>query len=359
MPTNEITPQAAILILAMAGHLNQPLHDAIEFLNDQIRVLKEQMGRIKGLTNRQRALLARPFKELDREIQQLCETIVTPATIQRWYRRLIAKKFDGSAKRGPGRPPTPQDQVDLVLRMARENPTWGYKRIAGAMAHLSHHLNPTTVANILKQHGLPPSGRRDAESNWATFIESHWTTLAALDFTTVETISADGQLHTQYCLFLIHQNTREIHLAGITEHPTRNWMVQIARNLSDPFDGFLKNRTHVIMDRDSIFCADFRQTLKEAGCKPIRLPPRSPNLNAHMERWFGSLKREVFSRVVPMGEVHIRLLIKEYLAHYHTERSHQGLGNRIPRSTPSIQSGHVHRRTRLGGALNYYHRVAA
>jgi transposase len=193
MPTHAITPDIAILVLAMAGHLNQPLHDAIEFLNDQICVLKEHTGRIKGLTNRQRAVLARRFKELDRQVLDLCETIVTPATIMRWYKRLIAKKFDGSGARGPGRPPTPREQVELVLKMARENPSWGYKRIAGALAHLGHDLDPTTVANILKDHGLPPSGDRTRTCSWQEFLKAHWSTLAAIDFTTVETVGPDGQ----------------------------------------------------------------------------------------------------------------------------------------------------------------------
>ena len=136
-------------------------------------------------------------------------------------------------------------------------------------------------------------------------------------------------------------------------------MMQIARNLTDPFDGFLKDRRQVLMDRDGIFCPDFRRTLREAGCKPKRLPTKSPNLNAHMERWFGSLKREVLSRVIPMGERHLRHLIKEYLAHYHQERSHLGLGNIIPfPGQAGFGEGQVLRGSRLGGVLSYYHRAA-
>ena len=172
--------------------------------------------------------------------------------------------------------------VDLILRFAKENPTWGYDRIQGALANVGYQISDTTVGNVLKQHGIEPAPDRKRQTTWATFLKSHWDVLAAIDFTTVE-VWTKGGLVTYYLLFVMELATRHVHFAACSPTLGDAFMKQIARNLTDPFDGFLKDKRYVLMDRDSNFSDAFRTILQDADVEPVRLPPRSPNLNSHIE----------------------------------------------------------------------------
>ena len=211
-------------------------------------------------------------------------TIVTPDTILRWHRELIAQKWDHSDRRSkpPGRPPTDPVIVELVLRMARENSSWGYDRIQGALANLGHDISDQTVGNILKANGIEPAPERNRRTTWKAFLKSHWDELASIDFTTIEVWTCRG-LVTYYLLFVMEVATRRVHFAGCTPNPDGPWMQQVARNLTDGIDGFLNGKRYLLMDRDTKFTAAFRKTLKEAGTASVLLPPRSPNLNSHIE----------------------------------------------------------------------------
>ncbi len=253
------------------------------------------------------------------------------------------------------------DEVrQLVLKIARENPTWGYDRIQGALANLRHQICDQTVGNILKAHGIEPAPERKRQSSWKTFLKSHWDVLGAIDFTTVEVWTKRG-LVTYYLLFVMKVATRQVHFAGCTAHPTEAWMQQMARNLTDCTDGFVHGMRYLLMDRDSVFCASFRATLKSVGVLTVRLPPRSPNLNAHLERFHGSIKAECLDQLICFGETMLRYAIREYLVHYHGERNHQGLNNRLlePGDEVGRVAGKIHCRERLGGLLKYYSRAAA
>jgi putative transposase len=163
-------------------------------------------------------------------------------------------------------------------------------------------------------------------------------------------------------LFVIELATRTVHIAGITTHPNHPWMMQTARNLTDAMDGFLRGKCHLILDRDTKYSEAFRRLLHDQGIEIIRLPPRSPNLNAYAERFVRSIKEECLDRMIYFGEASLRHAIKEYMAHYHVERNHQGLGNRLLKpitTAPSLRQGSVNQRQRLGGMLNYYYREAA
>ncbi len=323
--------------------------------------MKSQGKKRLLLTDDQRRLLAVKGKALGRKTLRELTTIVTPDTILRWHRELVSQKWDHSHNRNlVGRPRIRQVIVDLILRFAKENPTWGYDRIQGALANVGYHISDTTVGNILKAHGIEPAPDRQRQTTWATFLKAHWDVLAAIDFTTIE-VWTRGGLVTFYLLFVMELKTRRVHFAGCTPNPNEAWMNQIARNLTDPFDGFLNGKRYLIMDRDAKFCEAFREILKDEGVKPLRLPPRSPNLNANLERFFRSLKEECLSRMIFFGEKSLRRAIETFIRHYHEERNHQGLANRLiePGDEVGQKTGEIECRERLGGILRCYYRRAA
>jgi len=244
--------------------------------------------------------------------------------------------------------------------MARENPTWGYDRIQGALANLGYKIFDTTVGNILKAHGIEPTSERRRQSTSKTFLRSHWDVLGAIDFTTVEVWTQSG-LVTFYLLFAMEVATRRVHFVGCTTNPHEAWMKQVARNLTDCHDGFLCGTRYLLMDRDTKFCSVFRSLLEDSGVKPVRLPARSPNLNAHLERYMLSLKVECLNRMIFFGEKSLRKAVNEFLGHYHQERNHQGLDNRLiaPGEEVDQTCGPVRCHERLGGMLRYDYRDAA
>jgi transposase InsO family protein len=275
---------------------------------------------------------------------------------------LIAKKWDYSNRRNknPGRPPVSDEVKRLVVQMASENPSWGYDKIQGALANLGHKISDQTVGNILKEHGIEPAPERKLQTTWRTFIKAHWDVLASIDFTTIE-IWTKGGLVTYYVLFVMEVATRRVHFAGCTPNPTERWMKQVARNLIDCEDGFLGGKRYLIMDRDSKFTDRFRGILEGEGVEAVRLPPRSPNLNPHIERFIRSIKDESLSRMVFFGENMLRNAVRQFLAYYHAERNHQSLDNKIihPGDEVGRHEGEILCRERLGGILRYYYRDAA
>ena len=349
------------LVLTMAGWLNRQQEDLIDYLREENRVLREQLGgQPLRLTDAQRRRLAVRGRRLGRRALTGVAGIVTPDTILRWYRRLIAKKYDGSAHRGRGRPATAREIAELVVRMAEENPRWGYTRIRGALANLGHEIGRNTVKRILQDHGIEPAPERSQRTPWKTFLRAHWEGMAAVDLFTVEVLSLGG-LRRYFVLFIIELRTRRVKIAGIHHQPYGEWMEQMARNLTDAFDGFLLSKSHLIHDRDPLYTKAFSEILKGSGVEPLKLPPRSPNLNAYAERFVRSIKEECLDRVVLLGEPHLRLLVDEYGEHYHRERNHQGLDNELltPEPRPGHPNGHVQCRERIGGLLNYYYQEAA
>jgi putative transposase len=250
-----------------------------------------------------------------------------------------------------------------LLKMAGFHPpTTGrfYPPADRVLYNLGHIVARETVRNILKEHGIEPAPERSKRMPWSTFLKSHWDCIAATDLFTVEVWSPFG-LTTYYVLFFIKLSNRRVHLAGITEYPHGAWMKQVGRNVTDAFDGFLLDVRYLILDRDSIFTAAYRDLLKNAGVKPVRLPPRSPNLNAYAERFVRTIKEGCLNRMIFFGEDSLRRAINEFLVYYHHERNHQGLGNRLIDSQEQVGAtdGRVACRERLGGLLRYYYRQAA
>ena len=242
---------------------------------------------------------------------------------------------------------------------ANENPTWGYTRIRGGLQHLGHDVARNTIKAILQNHGIEPAPERGTHTPWKTFLAAHWDGLAAADFFTVEVLTWRG-LVRYVVFFVMTLKTRAVEMAGITSHPDEPWMTQMARNLTDPHDGFLRDAHHLILDRDPLYTATFRNLLRDSGVTLVRLPARSPNLNAFAERFVGSVRAECLARIVPLGEAHLRAAIRAFVDHYHEERPHQGLSNElIAPKTTLVGEGPVQCRQRLGGVLKFYYRAAA
>ncbi len=242
--------------------------------------------------------------------------------------------------------------------MASENERWGYTRIVGDLAKLRHTVSRSSVMRILKEHGIEPAPERRKHMPWRTFLRAHWEAIAAADFFTVEVWTKVG-LVRHLVFFVLDLATRRVEIAGIAPIPDGLWMEQIARNLVDGFDDFLRGMTHLIHDRDPLFTTKFREILQGGGVESVRLPARSPNLNAYAERFVLSIKSECLDRMVLLGERHLRRAVGEYVEHYHLERTHQGLGNELIDGVPECPIGLVQRRERLGGLLNSYYREAA
>jgi putative transposase len=244
--------------------------------------------------------------------------------------------------------------------MARENSGWGYTHIRGARFNIGNDIGRNTIKRILLDAGIAPAPERAKCMSWSAFLRAHWGAIAAMDFFTVEAVTLSG-LVRYHVLFLIDLKTRRVETAGIVHAPHGAYMQQIGRNLTDAVDGFLLGKRYLIMDRDPVFTRAFRRMLADSGVQSVRLPARSPNLNAFAERFVRSVRDECLSTVIPLGEQHLRELLREFVAHYRVERNHQGLGNKLiePSNDNSAMTGRVLRRKRIGGTLNFYHRTAA
>ena len=330
-----MTYHVQFLLLVLAGWVNRQQQDVIDYLQEENRVLRAGLrGKRLRLADDERRRLAVKAQALGREALAQIASVATPATLLRWYRCLIAAKYDGSKNRSPGRPPTAKDIHELIVRVAQENPTWGYTRLRGALKNLGHELGRNTIKRILAEHGIAPAPERGKSMSWSTFIKAHWGAIAATDLFTVEVVNPFG-LVRYHVLFVIDIATRCVCIGGITSDPNGEWMKQVARNLTDMWDGFLLGKRYLIHDRDPLFTEAVRGLLRDSGVKPLRLPANSPNLNAYAERFVLFIRRECLDRFVPLSERHLRTAVTEYVVHYHTERNHQGLGNELITPLPA------------------------
>ena len=350
------------LLAYISGSVDEELLRRNEYLVAENRILRNQIkGRVQ-LSDIERQTLAELGKALGKKALEEVAHVVKPDTILAWQRKLATAKFDGSTRRkSPGRPRVDKALEELIVQMAQENRSWGYDRLAGALAHLGYDISDQTVGNILKRRGLPPAPERHKTTTWKEFIRTHMDVLWATDFFTTEVWTLGG-LVTYYILFFIHLETRQVHIAGVTVRPDEVWMKHMARSLTMEEWGIIQPGAYLIHDGDTKFCAAFKQILDDAGVKRVPLPPRSPWLNAFAERWIQSVKTEVLSRMLLFGERSLRHVLSEYIAHHHAERPHQGKGNVI--LFPSVQAepnsdSSIECRERLSGLLKYYHRKAA
>jgi len=350
------------MLAYVTGSIDEELLARNEYLVTENRILRNQIQRRIRLTDPERISLASVAKRLGRKGLQEVAQIVRPETILAWHRRLIAKKFDGSKNRLPDKTGSTSDQIEeLILQLARENRTWGYRRNAGALMNLGHQVSHQTVANVLKRHDLEPAPQRGRTMSWREFIRTHLEVLAAVDFFTVEVWTAGG-LITFYVLSCMRVASRQVCIAGITTSPDRHFVEQMARNISLAETGLLSGCRYLLHDRDAKFCNAFSAILQAVGIKTVKLPARRPNLNANLERWHRSLKEECLSKMILFGEASLRRVLSNYVLHFHGERNHQGKGNVIlfpkPEDRIGESTGQIQTRERLGGLLKFYYRKA-
>jgi putative transposase len=356
------------LVAMLAYGLNERMARKAEYLREENRVLKDALLAATGksripLTDDQRRRLATKGKALTPAEREECCQIVRPCTILAWFRQLVARKYDSSRVRRPGRPRKAHDIRELVLRLAGENYGWGYTKIRDALRGLKIEIGRTTVANILAEAGVEPAPERNRKRTWKLFLRTHWDTLYACDFFAVETLGFFGTVRYMV-FFVIELKSRAVHIGGIRIDPGGAWMLQVARTLLDPVDGFLRNATHLVHDRDPVYTKAWTTLLESGGVKCVPIPAQSPNCTPHAERFVRTIRTECLGQFVIFGERHLRYLVGSFVEHYLTERFHQGLGGRLVRPQALADNGNgtagaIRCRSRLGGLLNFYYRKAA
>ena len=261
----------------------------------------------------------------------------------------------------PGRPPTVRSIARIAVRLARENPLWGYRRIHGELTKLGVTVAPLTVYEILRAAGIDPAPRRSGPT-WRQFLHAQAAGILAVDFLHVDTVL----LKRLYVLVFIEHGTRRMHLGGVTAHPTGAWTVQQARNLAMNLDARFGDFRFLIRDRGANFTASFDAVFEAAGATILRTAVQAPRMNAICERLVGTLRRELLDRVLILGEAHLRTVLAEYQVHYNTARPHQGIAQRVPGGDPDASQGpaadldsqRIRRKPVLNGLINEYIRAA-
>ena len=285
---------------------------------------------------------------------------VTPATLLAWHRRLAARKYETSNRRKPGRPPAFPGTARLVVRLAKENPLWGHRRIHGELTKLGIAVAPSTVWKILHAAGIDPAPRR-AGPTWRQFPHAQAGGILAVDFLHMDTVL----LKKLYILVFIEHGTRRMHLGGVTANPTGEWTLQQARNLAMSLGERFEDIRFLIRDRGSNFTRSFDAVFQATGARILRTAVQAPRMNAICERLAGTLRRELPDRMLILDERHLRAVLAHYQAHYNMARPHQGIAQRVPdgehdapRTTVTgVGTQHI-RRPVLGGLINQYTHAA-
>jgi putative transposase len=327
----------------------------IVVLRHELVVLRRQLARPR-LDESDRVFLAAAGRLLSRASQS--SFFVRPETLLGWHRQLARRRWTYTG-RPPGRPGVSVERRELVLRLARENPRWGYQRIVGELAGLGQRVSATTVAKILRQAGLSPAGAR-AELSWREFLRAHAVSMIACDFFTVETLFL-GRL---YVLFFIELGARRVHLAGCSAKPDGRWTAQQARQLAWSLPERPRPIRFLIHDRDSKFSQAFDDVFKSEGVEIIRTPFRAPNANAFAERWVGTIRRDCLDWLLIASRKQLERVLRVYVDHYNRHRPHRALDLTppAPKSRPLLVISHtpdeIHRYDRLGGLIHEYTRAA-
>jgi putative transposase len=323
-------------------------------LRHENRVLRRQVKRTRWRPG-DRLLLAALSRFLPRAAWQGFP--VRPETLLRWHRELVRRtRAAFGRRRRPGRPPLASELRALILRLARENPTWGYLRIRSELRKLGHAVAASTIQALLRHHGVPPAPRR-AGLSWPAFLRAHAAGLLACDFCMVETV----RLQVVYVLFFLEVRTRRVFVAGCTAHPTAAWVTQQARNRTWAVDAAGVRPTLLLRDRDAKFPPAFDAVFAGQAVRVLRTPVRAPQANAFAERWVGTVRRDCLDRLLILGPRHLERVLREYVRHYNVARPHRALQLRppLPRGQPVTAVGPVLRHDRLGGLLHEYSRCAA
>jgi len=336
-------------------------------LRHEVAVLRRQLGR-PAYRPADRAFLA----ALSRLLPRSCWSCfsVTPETLLAWHRRLVARRWTYPHLRS-GRPPIDEETTALVVRLAKENPRWGYRRIQGELIKLGIRLAASTIARILKDNGLRPAPQRSGPT-WRAFLKAQASHIVATDFFTVDTL----MLKQLYVLFFIELSRRRVWITGVTAHPHGPWVTQQARNVSGDLNHEGIEVKFLLRDRDTKYVSNFDTVFTGGGARVLRTPFRTPNANAHAERFVRTIRCECLDHLLIVNARHLERVLRSYVRHYNGHRPHQGISQEIPKapqstpmmtSCPSLHEGHrqhrrqlqgVRRRDRLGGLIHEYELVA-
>ena len=338
--------------LVLLGRSDRSKDIEILVLHHQLAVLRRQVARPR-LSWADRAMVTALTRVLPKA--RRLRMLVTPGTLLRWHADLVKRRWTYKQRR-QGRPPTRPTVRGLVLRLAAENPTWGYRRIAGELAGLGRKVAPSTVWAILKRAGIDPAPRRSGPS-WSDFLKAQATGILACDFFHAETIT----LARLYYFTVVEHATRRVHVLGVTAHPGGSWVTQQARNLLLDLGDRAGQFTFLIRDRDIKFTGRFDTVFQAEGIRIIKTPVQAPRANAIMERWVGSVRREILDRILIINAAHLRMVLAEYETHFNTHRPHRFLNQASPlRALPDPVDADIKviRHDRLGGILHEYSQVA-
>ena len=350
------------LATCLAYCIDKELYRAIDYLREEVRVLVEHQEKLDKrirLSNSQRMRVAAKAKRLSRKMLEQCTELFTPDTIMRWFRELVAQKYDGSENRtSPGRPQIAQEIVNLVIRFKEENPRWGYKKIRDQIVYLGYSISKSSVKNILIENGYDPEPDLTVRSTWHEFIHSYWDVLSACDFFTIELLVGLKPVRCTV-FFVIELASGKVFFAPIKLQPDGDYMKQVARSLTD-YGGFLRGKRYLIHDRDPLYkSAGFQEIRRGSGIELVKLPARSPDLNCYAERFVKFVKFECLNYLILSSVEQVEYVLQQYCEYYHHERIHQSLDRIIEPKHKIDDTAEIVCVERLGGLLKSYHRLAA